>query len=112
VKVFYITTFGNNVFYVRAKTGDEAIAHLVEQVRKYYFKHNLKGDEVATPPTTLGKDVIVELGMHKSIITDEDIIAEDVTAVAYIFSSAGKPYWKDWDLSVTNVLAESPPFGE
>ena len=107
MKVYYITTFGNNVFYVRAKNGDEAIAHLVEQVKKYYFKHDLKGDAVVTPPNTLGKDIIVELGMHKSIITDEDIKAEDVTAVAYIFSSAGKEYWKDWELSVENVLQEA-----
>jgi len=107
MKVYYITTFGNNVFYVHAPSGEEAIAHLVEQVTKYYFKHNLKGDDVATPPTTLGKNIIVELGMHKSIITDKDIVAEDVTAVAYIFSSAGKPYWKDWDLSVSNVLQDA-----
>jgi len=106
LKVYYITTYGNNVFYVRAKNGDEAISHLIEQVKKYYFKHNLKGDEVAIPPHTLGENIIVELGMHKSIITDEDIVAEDVTAVAYIFSSAGKPYWKDWSLSVSNVLQD------
>ena len=70
MKVYYITTYGNNVFYVRAKNGEEAIAHLIEQVKKYYFKHNLKGDEVATPPQTLGENIIVELGMHRHIIDD------------------------------------------
>ncbi len=107
MKVFYVTTFGNNVFYVHAKNSEEAKEHLVEQVTKYYFKHDLKGDEVTTPPETLGKDIIVELGMHRGIIEDTDIVIEDITATAYIFSSAGKPHWKDWDLSVTDVLQES-----
>jgi hypothetical protein len=105
MKVFYVTTFGNNVFYVRAENSEAAKEHLIEQVKKYYFKHELKGDVVATPPETLGKDIIVELGMHRGILDDnEDIVVEDITATAYIFSSAGKPYWKDWDLTVTDVI--------
>ena len=104
MKAFYVTTFGNNVFYVRAKDAAAAEEHLIEQVTKYYFKHELKGDVVATPPETLGKNIIVELGMHRSIIEDTDIVVEDITATAYIFSSAGKTYWKDWDLTVTDVI--------
>lgn len=108
MKVFYMTTFGNNVFYVRAKNADEAKAHLIEQVKKYFFKRDLAADESKTLPATLGENIIVELGIHKSIIdASEKMTVEDITATAYIFSSSGKEHWKDWDLSVADVLAEA-----
>lgn len=107
MKVFYMTTFGNNVFYVRAEDADSARAHLTEQVKKYFFKRDLADDQSNTLPETLGENIIVELGIHKGIINpDEKMTIEDITATAYIFSSAGKPYWKDWDLSVADVLEE------
>ena len=107
MKVFYITTFGNNVFYVRANTADEARDHLIERVKKYYFKRELAADESKQIPQVLGENIIVELGIHKGIINpDEKMTIEDITATAYIFSSSGKEHWKDWDLSVADVLEE------
>lgn len=108
MKVFYVTTFGNNVFYVRAKTPDEAKAHLIEQVKKYFFKRELAADESRELPEMLGENIIVELGIHRSIMnTDEKITAEDITATAYIFSSRGKEHWKDWEISVEDVVQEA-----
>jgi len=105
MKVFYVTTFGNNVFYVRAPNAEAAKEHLIEQVKKYFFKRELAADENMQPPQTLGPDIIVELGIHKSIIDDAaKITAEDITAMAYVFSEAGKPYWKDWTLSTDYVV--------
>lgn len=107
MKVFYVTTFGNNVFYVRAKTADKAKEHLIEQVKKYFFKRELAADESTSLPAKLGENVIVELGIHKSLINySENMTAEDITATAYIFSSGGKEHWKDWDLSIKDVLQE------
>ena len=108
MKVFYVTTFGSNVFYVRAQTTDEAKEHLIEQVRKYFFKRELAADESPALPAMLGENIIVELGIHKSIIANgEQMTAEDITATAYIFSSAGKEHWKDWNISVEDVLQEA-----
>lgn len=108
MKVFYVSTFGSNVFYVRAKTADKARTHLIKQVKKYFFKRELAADESKKLPVMLGENIIVELGIHKSIIDDDEKMnIEDITAMAYIFSSSGKEHWKDWDLSVTDVLQET-----
>jgi hypothetical protein len=105
MKVFYVTTFGNNVFYVRAENAETAKEHLIEQVTKYFFKRELAGDENTQAPETLGPNIIVELGIHKSILdSNEKLIAEDITAMAYVFGSMGRPYWKDWSVSMDDVV--------
>lgn len=107
MKVFYVSTFGSNVFYIRAKTADKAREHLIKQVKKYFFKRELAADESPALPAMLGKNIIVELGITKSIIDDDEkITVEDITATAYIFSSSGKEHWKDWDISVEDVLQD------
>lgn len=102
MKVFYITAFGNNVFYVHAENADAAKERLLEQVKKYYFKRELSGDETMQAPKTLGDNIIVEIGIHKGILEQPMTIA-DISAMAYVFAEGGNKYWKEWDITLDDV---------
>lgn len=107
MKVFYITTFDNSVFYVRAPNAEAAKEHLTEQVKKYFFKRELAADDNMQAPPTLGADIIVEMSIRKGITdSNEKMVIEDITAMAYVFSEAGKTHWKDWTLSVNDVMGD------
>jgi hypothetical protein len=106
MKVFYVTTFSSNVFYVHAENAAAAKEHLLEQVKKYYFKRELSGDENMRAPKTLGDNIIVELGIHKSILDAANTMTiEDISAMAYVFATGGNEYWKEWDITLGDVVA-------
>lgn len=105
MKVYFISSHANDVFYVRAETPEEAEELLRREIAKFVFQKNLKDDEELVMPETLGKDVIVEFGIRKDIL-DNDLDVEDITAAAYIFSSNGQPHWEDWNIEISDAVGD------
>ena len=103
MKVYFINSHANDVFYVRAETPEEAEEILRREIAKFVFQKNLKDDEEIVIPETLGKNIIVEFGIRKDIL-DNDLEVEDITAAAYIFSSNGQPHWEDWDIEISDAV--------
>lgn len=101
-KVFYISADNADVFYVRASNAQAAEKRLLEDVGKYLFKRNLAGKKNPSTPNTIGKNIIVEYAVHKSITTAK-LDIEDITAAAFIFSNQGKKYWKEWVITEEDV---------
>ena len=107
MKVFYISGYANDVFYVRAETAEAAKAHLLDEVGKYVFQRNLKDDSKEIQiPETLGENIIVEFGIHRDII-DAKLVIEDITATAYIFSQNELPHWENWDIEIKDVVGNT-----
>lgn len=103
MKVYFISSHANDVFYVRAETPEKAEDILRTEIKKYIFKKNLKDDDEIEVPETLGKDIIVEFGIRKDII-DNELTIEDITAAAYIFSSNEQPHWDKWNIEIKDAV--------
>ena len=107
MKVFYICGYANDVFYVRANDADAAEELLLDEVGKYIFQRKLKDDDADTEtPETLGDNIIVEFGVHRDILKAE-LVVEDITASAFIFSENRLPHWEDWKIEVKDVVGNS-----
>lgn len=104
MRVFYICGYANDVYYVMAEDKVEAEQHLRDQLGKHLFKNKLK-DGNTNPPPTLGDRIIIEQGITEEFL-ENTCHVNDITAAAYMFAKAGKPYWVDWDLSEHDVLLD------
>ena len=106
MKVYFINSHANDVFYVRASSPEEAEELLRREIAKFVFQKNLKDDEEVVMPETLGENIIVEFGIRKDIL-DNDLEIEDITAAAYIFSSNNQPHWENWDIEISDAVGNS-----
>jgi len=107
MKVFYICGYANDVFYVRAPDAESAKEHLLDEVGKYIFQRKLKDDaNEIDSPEMLGENIIVEFGIHRDLLT-ADLLAEDITATAFIFAENKLPHWGDWEIAVKDVVGNS-----
>jgi len=105
MRVFYVCSHANDVFYVRAETPDEAKELLRIEIKKYLFQRNLKDlPHNSDLPKMLGDDIIVENNIRKDIIENDFSVCEDMTASAYIFASNGQESWKNWDIEMSDAI--------
>ena len=105
MRVFYICSHANDVFYVRAETTSEAKEILRLAITKYLFERNLKDmPHNANLPKMLGDNVIVESNIRKDIIENDFSMCEDMTASAYIFATNGQEGWENWDIEMSDAI--------
>jgi hypothetical protein len=102
VRVYYVNGYANEVYYVRAEDEEAAEALLRKQIGKFVFQKNLSDDSIEIPEK-LGDDIIVEFGISKGTL-ETDLRFDDITATAYVFSENGMPHWKDWKITVPDVI--------
>lgn len=102
MKVFYICSYANDVFYVRAENPEKAEEILRREIAKYIFQRNLK-DKAHAAPKMLGKNIIVEFNISKDTL-DKEFTIEDITATAYIFASNGREHWDNWDIEIADAI--------
>ena len=105
MRVYYISGYANEVYYVRAEDEKAAEKLLLKEIGKYVFKNNLRDDESVTLPEKLGSNVIVEHQISKGTL-EADLQIEDITATAYIFSENGMDHWKDWKITTTDIIGD------
>ena len=105
MRVYYVSGYANEVYYVRAKDEEAAKALLLKEIGKYVFKNNLRDDETIVMPEKLGSNVIVEHQISKGTL-EADLDFEDITATAYIFSQNGMDHWKDWKITTTDIIGD------
>lgn len=111
-KVFYITVvphehptgvyFGGDQFFVLGEDAEDAIAHLREQIKKYYFKAKLS-NKSSDDPKRLGERIIVEQNIT-DLTADAPLDAEDYTAMAYLYKEDRRPLWVDWDVTIEDTM--------
>lgn len=105
MRVYYVCSHANDVFYVRAENADKAQEILRLEIKKYLFQCNLKDlPHNSDLPKMLGDDVIVENNIRKDIIDHKFTVCEDMTASAYIFSSNGQECWEDWNIEMSDAI--------
>jgi hypothetical protein len=104
VRVYYVNGYANEVYYVRAEDEEAAEALLRKQIGKFVFQKNLSDDSIEIPEK-LGDDIIVEFGISKGTL-ETDLRFDDITATAYVFSENGMPHWKDWKITVPDVIGD------
>lgn len=105
MRVYYVCSHANDVFYVRAETAEEAQEILRLEIKKYVFQRNLKDlPHNNDLPKMLGDDVIVENNIRKDIIENDFSVCEDMTASAYIFASNGQECWENWDIEMSDAI--------
>ena len=105
MRVYYVSGYANEVYYVRAKDEEAAKALLLKEIGKFVFKNNLRDDETIVLPEKLGSNVIVEHQISKGTL-EADLQIEDITATAYIFSENGMDHWKDWKITTTDIIGD------
>ncbi len=105
MRVYYVCSHANDVFYVRAEDAKQAEELLRRQIAKYIFDCNLK-DRAHNQdiPKMLGDDIIVEHSIRKDILDHDFSVIEDMTASAYIFSSNGQEGWDKWDIEMADAI--------
>jgi len=106
MKVFYVSGYATDVFYVHAETAEAAKTLLLDEVGKYIFRRNLKDEEGMQIPETLGDNIIVEFGVHRDLL-DADLVVEDITATAYIFAQNELPHWEKWNIEIKDVVGNA-----
>lgn len=104
MRVYYVNGYANEVYYVRAEDEEAAEALLRKQIGKFVFQKNLSDDSIEIPEK-LGDDIIVEFGISKGTL-EADLRFDDITATAYVFSENGMPHWKDWKITVPDVIGD------
>lgn len=104
MRVYYVNGYANEVYYVRAEDEEAAEALLRKQIGKFVFQKNLSDDSIEIPEK-LGDDIIVEFGISKGTL-ETDLRFDDITATAYVFSENGMPHWKDWKITVPDVIGD------
>lgn len=105
MRVFYVNGYANEVYYVRAENEEAAEALLRKQIGKFVFQNNLRDDETVEVPDKLGDDIIVEFGVSKGTL-EADLRFDDITATAYVFAQNDMPHWKDWTITVPDVIGD------
>lgn len=105
MRVYYVNGYANEVYYVRAEDEEAAEALLRKQIGKYVFQNNLRDDDIVEVPDKLGDNIIVEFGISKGTL-ETDLRFDDITATAYVFSENGMPHWKDWKITVPDVIGD------
>ena len=105
MRVYYVSGYANEVYYVRAKDEEAAKDLLLKEIGKYIFKNNLRDDAEIVIPETLGDNIIVEHYISKGTL-EADLEIEDITATAYIFSNNGMDHWKDWKISTADIIGD------
>jgi hypothetical protein len=106
MRVFYVSGYAGEVYYVRAKDEKDADEILRKAIGKYLFKTNLQDDEIIQHPDTLGDNIIVEFGISKGTL-EANLQFEDITASAYVFSENDMPHWKDWKITTADIIGDS-----
>ena len=108
MRVYYVCSHANDVFYVRAEDPKQAGEILRRQITKYIFDCNLKdrghNEDI---PKMLGDNVIVEHSIRKDILDHDFSVIEDMTASAYIFSSNGAEGWDKWDIQIADAIGNA-----
>lgn len=105
MRVYYVCSHANDVFYVRAADPKQAEEILRRGIAKYIFDCNLK-DRAHNQdiPKMLGENIIVEHSIRKDILDHDFSMIVDMTASAYIFSSNGKESWDKWDIEMADAI--------
>lgn len=93
----------NDVYFVCSDTEENAIEHLREQIRKYYFKAKLS-NKASDDPMRLGDKIIVE-GYVTEAMADAPLAAIDVTAMAYLYQEDNVELWSQWNITKADVDA-------
>jgi len=105
MRVYYICSHANDVFYVRADNPEDAEEILRREIAKFVFQRNLKDDLPNTDiPKMIGDNVIVEHSIRKDILDHNFSATQDITASAYIFSSNEQEGWKNWDIEMSDAI--------
>ena len=105
MRVYYVSGFANEVYYVRAEDEIEAEETLRKAIGKFLFKNNLRDDAEIVLPDKLGDNVIVEFGISKGTL-DADLRFDDITAAAYIFAANDIPQWSDWTITTADIIGD------
>ena len=105
MRIYYVSGYANEVYYVRAEDEKAAEETLRNAIGKYIFKTNLQDEDAVDVPSKLGENIIVEFSISKGTL-EADLEFEDITASAYIFSANGMEHWKDWDISTADIIGD------
>lgn len=92
-----------DMYYVMAENEEDAIEHLRERIRKYYFKA-LLSNKASDCPKRLGDRIIVEQHVTEEMAS-APMDAMDVTAMAYLWKEDSKPHFEDWDITLEDASA-------
>lgn len=94
-------TIVSDCYYVNAANETDAVDHLFEQIKKYYFKMKLS-EKWTEDPKRLGDRIIVG-----GIVTEEFVTmpvqTEDITPMAYVHKESGFTNWVDFDVTWEDV---------
>lgn len=105
MRVYYVNGYANEVYYVRAEDEKAAEELLRKEIGKYVFQQNLRDDEIVEVPDKLGDNIIVEFEISKGTL-EADLRFDDITATAYVFAQNDMPHWKDWTITVPDVIGD------